>query len=134
MFPSCFQQNLLIFSKSSKIENPRWRPSWIFCFATMAKNRKRRLRVDGCRIRRKKLSVLKNTWLRVDGTQVEFIRYKNAFHFSVSGKGVKNWFWLFCFGEFFVVVISMLIHELIVRSRSARTVFPQLITECSHRS
>ena len=78
--------------------------------------------------------ILKNTWLRVDGTQVEFIRYKNAFHFSVSGKGVKNWFWLFCFGEFFVVVISMLIHELIVRSRSARTVFPPLITECSHRS
>ena len=24
MFPSCFQQNLLMLSKISKIENPRW--------------------------------------------------------------------------------------------------------------
>ena len=36
IFPSYFQQNLLILSKISIIENPRWRPSWIFCFVTMA--------------------------------------------------------------------------------------------------
>ena len=37
MFPSCFQQNLLILSKISKIENPRRRPSaailgFLFCY------------------------------------------------------------------------------------------------------
>ena len=35
MFPSCFQQNLLILSKISKIENLVWRPSLIF-FVAMA--------------------------------------------------------------------------------------------------
>ena len=37
IFPICFQQNLLILSKMSKIENPRWRPSaavldFLFCY------------------------------------------------------------------------------------------------------
>ena len=37
IFYSCFQQNLLILSKISKIENPRWRPSaaildFLFCY------------------------------------------------------------------------------------------------------
>ena len=39
MSPSCFQQNLLILSKISKIKNQdggHRRPSWIFCFVTMA--------------------------------------------------------------------------------------------------
>ena len=37
MFPSYFQQNLLILSKILKIENPGWRPSaaildFLFCY------------------------------------------------------------------------------------------------------
>ena len=37
-FPRCFQQSLLILSKISKTENPRWRPSAAnldFLFVTM---------------------------------------------------------------------------------------------------
>ena len=37
--PSCFQQNLLILSKISKLENPRWRPMTAyldFLFVTIA--------------------------------------------------------------------------------------------------